>query len=151
MLCLSSTSIVSRMGNLSRHQFRTLERKYNDYYCYCVYVCLTGLTLFEDDGMLRSVAVFGSVAALYRGCECYFCCRLSARCMFCLHTGSVVSFDWFFICQHTPWCMSLADHSLTLDLIIFQLMWTVALWSLFQMIVLLQCDRWQCIYRSYLK
>ena len=95
-----------------------------------VCVCLTGIAMFEDDGMLR--------------CSFWVCCStvpglrvlflLSAQCsvcMFCLHTGWVVPFDWFFVCQHTPWCMSLADHSLTPDLTIFQLMWTAAPWNHF--------------------
>jgi len=37
-----------------------------------VCVCLTGIAMFEDDGMLRSVAVLGSVVALYRGCSVVF-------------------------------------------------------------------------------
>ena len=98
MLCLSSTSIVSRMGNLSRHQFRTLERKYNDYYCYCV--CLFGIAMFEDDGMLRSVAVLGSVVALYRGCSVVFAVGsvLGVYVLFTHWFGLVVPFVCLFFC-----------------------------------------------------
>ena len=93
-----------------------------------VCVCLTGIAMFEDDGMLRSVAVLGSVAALYRGC--------SVRCVCFVYTlvwfgGSVCLFVCFFVFQHTRWCMSSTVHSLTPDLTIFQLMWTVAPWSHF--------------------
>lgn len=64
----------------------------------CVCVCLTGFALLEDDGMLRSVAVFGSAAALDLDCECCFCCPLlSARCVCLVYT--LVPFDWFFVCQ----------------------------------------------------
>ena len=93
---------------------------------------------------------FGVCCSTVPGLQCCFCCRLSARCVCFVYT--LVWFGGSFVCfvfQHTRWCMSSIVHSLTPDLTIFQLMWTVAPWShFFRWFALLQCDRWQCIYRT---
>ena len=98
-----------------------------------VCVCLTGIAMFEDDGMLRSVAVLGSVAALYRAASVVLVVGsvLGVYVLFTHWFGLVVPFVCLFVFQHTRWCMSSNVHYLTPDLTIFQLMWTVAPWSHF--------------------
>jgi hypothetical protein len=86
---------------------------------------------FEDDGMLRFVAVLG-LAALDSVCDCCFCCPCSVHGVYVLQARG--SIRLVYLCANKPLyvvCMSLADHSLTLNLTIFELMWTLAFLSLF--------------------
>jgi len=55
--------------------------------------------MFEDDGMLRSVAVLGSVAALYRGCSVVFAVGsvLGVYVLFTHWFGLVVPFVCLFV------------------------------------------------------
>ena len=64
-----------------------------------VCVCLTGIAMFEDDGMLRSVAVLGSVVALYRGCSVVFAVGsvLGVYVLFTHWFGLVVPFVCLFV------------------------------------------------------